>query len=74
MRAENDISADVLRDAALERRTVGELANDAFRGYLGRHPPKRAPVSLRALRPEPYPEGTERLSSEIDTIVYGAER
>ena len=26
---------------------------------------------LRDLAPEPYPDGNERLSSEIDTIVYG---
>jgi len=32
------------------------------------------PASLRALCPEPYPEGNKRLSSEIDAIVYGARR
>jgi hypothetical protein len=60
--------------AALEGRNVGELMSEAIRVYLGRFPVKRGPGSLRALRPEPYPEGNERLSSEIDVIVYGAPR
>jgi plasmid stability protein len=57
--------------AVLERRTVGELISEAIRGYLARGPQKRGAGSLRALRPEPYPEGNERLSSEIDAVVYG---
>jgi hypothetical protein len=60
--------------AVLEGRTVGELINEAIRGYLGRSVAKRGSASLRRLRPEPYPEGNERLSSEIDAIVYGTER
>jgi hypothetical protein len=58
----------------LEGRTVGELISEAIRGYLGRGAVKRGTASLRALRPEPYPEGNEQLSSEIDVIVYGAQR
>lgn len=57
--------------AALTGRTIGELVNEAIRAYLARP----APVgrgSLRDLVPEPYPEGTERLSEEIDATVYGA--
>ncbi len=60
--------------AVLEGRTVGELISEAIRGYLGRSAPKRGTASLRTLRPEPYPKGNERLSSEIDAIVYGARR
>jgi plasmid stability protein len=57
--------------AVLEGRTVGDLINEAIRGYLATRPVKLGTGSLRSLRPEPYPEGNERLSSEVDTIVYG---
>lgn len=57
--------------AVLEGRTVGDLISEAMREYLKREPIKRGRRSLRELRPEPYPEGNERLSLEIDTIVYG---
>jgi hypothetical protein len=60
--------------AVLEGRTVGELISEAIRGYLGRGTVKRGKKSLRALRPESYPKGKERLSSEIDAIVYGVRR
>ena len=60
--------------AVLEGRTVGELINEAIRVYLSRRPVKRGAGSLRALRPEPFPAGNERLSSEIDAIVYGTPR
>ena len=58
----------------LEGRTVGELMNEAIRSYLVRGAVKRGTSTLRALRPEPFPEGNERLVSEIDAIVYGARR
>jgi plasmid stability protein len=61
--------------AVLEGRTVGELISEAIRGYLGHGAVRRrGGASLRALRPEPYPEGNEQLSSEIDTVVYGVQR
>ena len=60
--------------AVLEGRTVGELISEAIRDYLARGAVKRSGESLRALRPEPYPEGNERISSEIDAIVYGTQR
>jgi plasmid stability protein len=60
--------------AVLEGRTVGELINEAIRGYLRQAPAKLGRVSLRALKPQPFPEGNERLTSEIDTIVYGVRR
>ena len=60
--------------AVLERRTVGELISEAIRVYLARGPVKRGQASLRDLHPEPFPEGNEHLSSEIDLIVYGVKR
>ncbi|MBV9401386.1 MAG: hypothetical protein JO062_25645 [Bryobacterales bacterium] len=60
--------------AALEGRTVGELISEAIRVYPGRSTQKRRTTSLRALSPEPYRKGNERLSIEIDAIVYGARR
>jgi len=60
--------------AVLEGRTVGELMSEAIRSYLGRGAVRRGNASLRALLPEPYPEGTEELSSSIDAIVYGPEQ
>jgi plasmid stability protein len=57
--------------AALEGRTVGDLISEAIREYLTRAKNTEKRGSLRALKPEPFPEGNERLSSEIDSIVYG---
>jgi plasmid stability protein len=57
--------------AALSGRTLGELVNEAIRSYLARPDPARRRGSLRHLTPEMYPKGTERLSDEIDSIVYG---
>jgi hypothetical protein len=57
--------------AVVERRTVGDLMSEAIREYLARQPAKRGVRSLRALHPERYPEGNERLSVEIDALVYG---
>lgn len=60
--------------AVLEGRTVGELISEAIRGYLGRRASVQGTRSLRELRPEPFPAGNERLSSEIDAIVYADRR
>jgi hypothetical protein len=57
--------------AVLEGRTVGDPISEAIRSYLGRAPIGRGTATLRALRPKPYPEGNERLSTEIDQVVYG---
>lgn len=57
--------------AVLEGRTVGELISEAIRGYLVRTAKLQKQGTLRALRPEAFPEGNEQLSSEIDSIVYG---
>ena len=59
--------------AVMERRTVGALINEAIHGYLAR-PTARRTSSLHLLRPEPYPAGNDRLSAEIDEIVYGSRR
>jgi plasmid stability protein len=58
--------------AALSGRTVGELVTEAIRGYLARPSPLSRRGSLHELTPEAYPKGSERLSEEIDAIVYGA--
>lgn len=57
--------------AALCGRTIGELVNEAIQAYLGRPAAPARPASLAALHPEPYPEGNETLSEEIDRVVYG---
>lgn len=57
--------------AALEGRTIGDVLNEAIRAFLARPDPHRRRGSLSDLRPEPYPEGNEELSREIDTVVYG---
>jgi plasmid stability protein len=49
--------------AVMEGRTVGELISEAIRSYLGRGPLKRGTASLRALRPEPYPDVETRLET-----------
>ncbi len=57
--------------AALAGKTIGEVVNEAIRAYLARPGPETKGGSLRRLRPFAYPEGTERLSEQIDEIVYG---
>ncbi len=57
--------------AALAGKTMGEVVNEAIRAYLARPQNHTKQRSLRDLRPENYPKGNERLSEEIDTIVYG---
>ncbi len=62
--------------AVLKGRTVGDLVNEAIRAYLAQTEVKeqRGGSSLRALEPEPFPEGNEHLSEEIDGVVYGGRR
>jgi plasmid stability protein len=57
--------------AALTGKTIGELVTEAIRGYLAR-PTLTKRGSLRDLTPEVYPKGNERLSEQVDAIVYGA--
>ncbi len=56
--------------AVLEGKTVGELMSEAIRVFLARNPLANRTGSLRDLRPEPFPEGNERLSSQVDNLVY----
>lgn len=60
--------------AALEGRPVGDLVSEAIRAYVAVPPPSTARLSLRDWHPEPYPEGNERLSEDVDAVVYGVER
>jgi plasmid stability protein len=57
--------------AALTGKTIGEVLNEAIRAYLARPGLPRKGASLRQLHPRPYPDGNEKLSLEIDAIVYG---
>lgn len=69
-----NLDADLYRKlrarAALTGMTVGEAVSDAMRSYLARPVADRT-GSLRDLVPEPFPDGNERLSEEIDAVVYG---
>lgn len=65
---------ELVRRAASEGREAGELLNEAMRAYLALPYNHTRESTLRDLKPEPYPEGNERLSDEIDAIVYGAHR
>lgn len=58
--------------AALEKKTIGEAVNEAIRAYLATPSPHGRKRSIRDWIPETYPPGNERLSEEIDEIVYGA--
>jgi plasmid stability protein len=57
--------------AALAGKTIGEVVNEAIRGYLARPGPRARTRSLRDLAPQDYPDGDERLSEEVDPLVYG---
>lgn len=57
--------------AALEGRTIGSVVNEAVAVYLAR--PEPAQTSTWAdLEPLELPPGNERLSEQVDSIVYGA--
>ena len=59
--------------AVIQGRTVGDLLNEAMRAYLARIAisQRQSRSTLRDLEPESFPVGNERLSQEIDLIVYG---
>ena len=59
--------------AASEGKTVGEAVSEAMRAYLA-GPAVEKNGSLRDLTPEPFPTGNERLSEEVDSVVYGVTR
>jgi plasmid stability protein len=52
--------------------TVGEAVTEAMRAYLTRPDPEKS-GSIRDLVPEPWPDGNERSSEEIDMTVYGTD-
>ena len=57
--------------AALAGKTMGEMVNEAIQTYLARPDTYTKKGTLRDLKPESYPDGNERLSEEIDKLVYG---
>jgi plasmid stability protein len=58
--------------AVMTGRNVGDLVNEALRGYLNRTAQPEKSGSLRQLEPVDFPIGNERLSEKVDAIVYGA--
>ena len=57
--------------AVAEGRNVEDLLNEAMRAYLSRVRVTERRSSLRDLNPEPFPDGNEQLSQEIDVLDYG---
>lgn len=57
--------------AALSGRTIGEAVNEAIQLYLARPTGFPRTGSLADLEPRDYPEGNERLSEQVDAVVYG---
>ncbi|CAN5771546.1 hypothetical protein BH20GEM1_BH20GEM1_13150 [soil metagenome] len=57
--------------AAREGKTLGQAVNEAIRAYLAAAGVRRGTRSIEELRPAHYPDGNERLSEEIDAVVYG---
>jgi plasmid stability protein len=68
-----NLDAQIYRElkarAALAGKTVGEVLNEAMTAYLARPEGKPKERSLRDLGPEPFPDGNEHLSEEIDAVV-----
>jgi hypothetical protein len=58
--------------AALTGRTIGELINEAIAVYLGSRSTDVKTGSLSDLKTATYASGSEGLSEQIDSIVYGA--
>lgn len=58
--------------AAQEGKSIGQAVSEAMRAYLARPASGPRVGSLRDLSPEPYSSENDRLSEEIDTVVYGA--
>ncbi len=72
-----NLDADAYRElkahAARSGRTIGDVLSEAIRLYLSRPArPRAGGTSLADLIPVDYPVGSERLSEEIDIVVYGA--
>ena len=69
---DEDVYRQLKARAALRGTTVGELMNKAIRAWLARPESRPGRRSLADQKPEPYPDGNERLSEEIDAVAYGA--
>src|ERR1035438_10052214 len=50
----------------MQGRNIGDLLSEAMLAYLARVSVSRGRSTLRALAPEPFPDGNEGLSREID--------
>ena len=59
--------------AAVEGRNVGEVLSDAIREYVANDAPGTKRGSLADVAPIGYPKGNERLSEDIDAVVYGVD-
>lgn len=57
--------------AALTGRNIGDLINEALRGYLGRNRIVEKRASLGQLKPVAFADGNEHLSEGVDAVVYG---
>jgi hypothetical protein len=56
-------------EAVREGKKIGEALNEAMRVWLMRKRAKK--LKLLDLKPFDWGEGTERLSVEVDQIIYG---
>ncbi len=68
---DEDAYRSIKARAALDGKTIGQAVSEAMRAYVARPVFAAKRGTLRDLLPETYPDGTERLSEEIDAIVYG---
>ncbi len=68
---DEEVYRELKARAARSGRTIGEAVNEAVRFYLAVPSPHGRRGSLFDLEPEAYPQGSERLSEEIDEVVYG---
>lgn len=57
--------------AARTRRTIGAELTEAIEEYLAHRGAQRKRRSILQFKPRDLGPGTERLSEEIDRIVYG---
>ena len=57
--------------ASLEGTTIGDVVHEAIHACVGWPGRREKSGSLRSLMPQEFPPGNERLSEEINTVVYG---
>jgi plasmid stability protein len=58
--------------AAQDGKSIGQAVSEAIQAYAARPLSGLRVGSLRDLTPEQYPAEHDRLSEEIDAVVYGA--